>query len=138
MLIDDDVIDFANREMHNVVLSLDGRKEVHDRCGGPPGTRAATTSSCPSSRSWWRPGAERGYYVRGTFTHNNVDFTEDILHMADLGFTELSMEPVVCAPGEPYALTEEDKPKLYEQYERLAVEMIAGGGRVGPSPSTTI
>ena len=66
----------------------------------------------------------KGYYVRGTFTHNNVDFTEDIFHMADLGFTELSMEPVVCSPDDPYALTEEDLPKLYEQYEILAKYMI--------------
>ena len=66
----------------------------------------------------------KSYYMRGTFTHRNVDFVEDIKHMADLGFTELSMEPVVCKPEDPYALTEEDLPKLYEQYEELALEMI--------------
>ena len=74
----------------------------------------------------------KDYYMRGTFTHNNVDFTEDIFHMADLGFTELSMEPVVCPPDDPFALTEEDLPKLFEQYEILAKEMIrrkkAGNG----------
>ena len=124
MLIDDDVIDFANREMHNVVLSLDGRKEVHDRLRRTAGDKGSYDIIVPKFQKLVEARGGKGYYVRGTFTHNNVDFTEDILHMADLGFTELSMEPVVCAPGEPYALTEEDKPKLYEQYERLAVEMI--------------
>ena len=124
MLIDDDVIDFANREMHNVVLSLDGRKEVHDRLRRTAGDKGSYDIIVPKFQKLVEARGGKGYYVRGTFTHNNVDFTGDILHMADLGFTELSMEPVVCAPGEPYALTEEDKPKLYEQYERLAVEMI--------------
>ena len=124
MLIDDDVIDFANREMHNVVLSLDGRKEVHDRLRRTAGDKGSYDIIVPKFQKLVEARGGKGYYVRGTFTHSNVDFTEDILHMADLGFTELSMEPVVCAPGEPYALTEEDKPKLYEQYERLAVEMI--------------
>ncbi len=66
----------------------------------------------------------KGYYIRGTFTHNNVDFTNDLFHMADLGFDQLSMEPVVCAPSDPYALTEEDLPVLFDQYELLAKEMI--------------
>ena len=71
-----------------------------------------------------RDSGERDYYVRGTYTHHNTDFTKDILHMADLGFTQLSMEPVVCAPDDPCALTEEDLPVLFEQYEELAKEMI--------------
>ena len=106
VLIDDDVIDFANREMHNVVLSLDGRKEVHDRLRRTAGDKGSYDIIVPKFQKLVEARGGKGYYVRGTFTHNNVDFTEDILHMADLGFTELSMEPVVCAPGEPYALTE--------------------------------
>ncbi|MBR2572127.1 MAG: thioether cross-link-forming SCIFF peptide maturase [Clostridia bacterium] len=124
VLIDDDVIDFANREMHNVVLSLDGRKEVHDRLRRDISGRGSYDTVVPKFRELVRRRGGRNYYMRGTFTHNNTDFTNDILHMADLGFTELSMEPVVCAPDEPYALTEEDLPVLMEQYEILAKEML--------------
>lgn len=124
MLIEDDVIDFANREMHNVVLSLDGRKEVHDRLRRDYAGRGSYEQIVPKFQEFVRRRGGKNYYMRGTFTHNNVDFTEDIFHMADLGFRELSMEPVVCAPDDPYALTKEDLPKLFEQYEILAKEMI--------------
>ena len=132
MLIDDDVIEFANKEMHNVVLSLDGRKEVHDRLRKTASGKGSYDIIVPKFQKLVESRGGKGYYVRGTFTHNNVEFTKDLLHMADLGFTELSMEPVVCGPDEPYALTEEDKPILFEQYELLAKEMIrrktAGNG----------
>ncbi|MDY4896215.1 MAG: thioether cross-link-forming SCIFF peptide maturase, partial [Eubacteriales bacterium] len=110
MLIDDDVIEFANKEMHNVVLSLDGRKEVHDRLRKTAGGKGSYDIIVPKFQKLVESRGGKGYYVRGTFTHNNVEFTKDLLHMADLGFTELSMEPVVCGPDEPYALTEADKP----------------------------
>ena len=122
--IDDDVIEFANREMHNVVLSLDGRREVHDRLRKTIDGRGSYDIIIPKFRKMVESRGGKGYYMRGTFTHNNVDFTEDIFHMADLGFTELSMEPVVCPPDDPFALTEEDLPKLFEQYEILAKKMI--------------
>ena len=132
MLIDDDVSEFANKEMHNVVLSLDGRKEVHDRLRKTASGKGSYDIIVPKFQKLVESRGGKGYYVRGTFTHNNVEFTKDLLHMADLGFTELSMEPVVCGPDEPYALTEEDKPILFEQYELLAKEMIrrkkAGNG----------
>lgn len=124
VLIDDDVIDFANRECQNVVLSLDGRREVHDRLRKDLGGKGSYDVIVPKFQKLVTARGGKGYYMRGTFTHNNVDFVEDLLHMADLGFTELSMEPVVCAPGDPYALTEADLPKLFEQYERLAQEML--------------
>ena len=124
MGIDDDVIDFANREMHNVVLSLDGRREVHDRLRRTINDQGSYDMIVPKFKKLVEARGGKGYYMRGTFTHNNVDFTEDIFHMADLGFTELSMEPVVCPPEDPFALTEEDLPKLFEQYEILAKEMI--------------
>lgn len=124
MLIDDDVMDFANREMHNVVLSLDGRKEVHDRLRRDYAGRGSYEQIVPKFQEFVRRRGGKNYYMRGTFTHNNIDFTEDIFHMADLGFRELSMEPVVCSPDDPYALTEDDLPKLFEQYEILAKEMI--------------
>jgi uncharacterized protein len=132
VLIDDDVIEFANREMSNVVLSLDGRKEVHDRLRRNYAGEGSYDTVVPKFRRLVEKRGGKNYYMRGTFTHDNTDFTNDVLHMADLGFRELSMEPVVCAPSEPWALTEEDLPVLYRQYERLAEEMLrrrrAGAG----------
>lgn len=124
MLLDDEVTEFCNKEMQNVVLSLDGRKEVHDRLRKDYSGRGSYDTIVPKFREFVKKRAGKSYYVRGTYTHNNIDFTNDIFHMADLGFTELSMEPVVCSPDDPYALTKEDLPKLFEQYEILANEMI--------------
>ena len=132
MLLNDEVIDFANKEMHNVVLSLDGRPEVHDRLRRTPNGKGSYDQIVPRFQKLAESRGQQNYYVRGTYTHHNTDFYNDIIHMADLGFRELSMEPVVCAPGDPYALTEEDLPVLFEQYEKLACEMIrrdkAGNG----------
>ncbi len=121
MLIDDDVIDFANKEMHNVVLSLDGRKEVHDRYRVDYAGKGSWETIVPKFQKLVasRP-ADKTYYMRGTFTHENPDFLEDIKTMLDLGFDELSMEPVVCAPDDPAALTEEDLKIVFDQYEKLA------------------
>ncbi len=124
MLIDDDVIDFANREMSNVVLSLDGRREVHDNLRKDYAGHGSYDTIVPKFKKFVAARGDKSYYIRGTYTHNNVDFTNDIFHMADLGFTELSMEPVVCAPDDPYALTEADLPVLKQQYEILAKEML--------------
>ncbi len=124
MIMDDDLIDWLNREMSNVVLSLDGRKEVNDHFRRDYTGKGSYDTIVPHFQRLVEKRGGKNYYVRGTFTHNNVDFTNDLFHMADLGFTELSMEPVVCPPGDPYALTEEDMPKLFEQYEILAKEML--------------
>ena len=124
MILTDEMIEFINREMHNVVLSLDGRKEVNDRFRVDYTGKGSYDTIVPNFKKIVESRGGKGYYVRGTFTHHNVDFTNDLFHMADLGFTELSMEPVVCSPDDPCALTEEDLPKLYEQYEILAKEMI--------------
>lgn len=124
MLIDDDVIEFSNREMHNVVLSLDGRKEVHDRLRKTYNGEGSYDTIVPKFQKLAESRGDKEYYMRGTYTHRNIDFTNDIFHMADLGFTELSMEPIVCAPDDPDALREEDLPVLYEQYEILARDMI--------------
>ena len=124
ILIDDEIIDFLNKEMSNVVLSLDGRKEVHDHFRKNYAGEGSYEAIVPKFQRLVEKRGGKDYYMRGTFTHNNVDFTNDIFHMADLGFTELSMEPVVCPPNDPYALTKEDLPKLFEQYEILANEMI--------------
>lgn len=124
VLIDQDVIDFANREMSNVVLSLDGRKEIHDATRVDYAGNGSYDRIVPKFRKLVEARGNRNYYMRGTFTHANPDFTEDVFHMADLGFTELSMEPVVCAPGDPAALTPEDIEIVKEQYEILAKDMI--------------
>ncbi len=124
MLIDDDVIEFANKECHNVVLSLDGRKEVHDHLRKTASGKGSYDIIVPKFQKLVESRGGKGYYMRGTFTHNNPDFVNDILHMLDLGFDELSMEPVVCAPDDPYALTEEDIKTVCRQYEILAEEMI--------------
>ncbi len=124
ILVDDEVIEFANKECHNVVLSLDGRKEVHDNLRKTSNGKGSYDIIVPKFQDFVKKRGNKGYYVRGTFTHNNTDFTNDIFHMADLGFTELSMEPVVCSSNDPYALTYEDLPILFEQYEILAKEML--------------
>jgi len=124
VLINDEVIEFCNKEMHNVVLSLDGRKEVHDSLRKDYAGNGSYDTILPKFQRFVKARKGKDYYMRGTFTHNNIDFTNDLFHMADLGFTQLSMEPVVCAPDDPYALTEEDMPKLLEQYEILAKEML--------------
>lgn len=124
MLIDEDVIQFANREMHNVVLSLDGRREVHDRFRVDYQGQGSFDQIVPKFQKLVQARGNRNYYMRGTFTHWNPDFLQDIEAMLDLGFTELSMEPVVCAPEDPAALTEEDKGIVMEQYEKLAQKML--------------
>ncbi len=124
MLIDDDVIEFSNKEMSNVVLSLDGRKEVHDRLRKDYTGKGSYDIIVPKFKEFVERRGNKSYYMRGTFTHANTDFTNDIFHMADMGFTELRMEPVVCAPTDASALTEADLPVLFEQYEILAKEMI--------------
>ena len=125
VLIDDDVIEFANREMSNVVLSLDGRKEIHDATRVDYAGKGSYDKIVPKFQKLVESRGGKGYYMRGTFTHQNPDFTKDVFHMADLGFTELSMEPVVCAADDPMALTPADIEIVKEQYEILAKDMIA-------------
>ena len=124
MLLNEEVMDYLNKEMSNVVLSLDGRKEVHDHFRKDYAGKGSYDVILPKFKRLVEKRGGKDYYMRGTFTHNNVDFCKDILHMADMGFTELSMEPVVCPPTDPYALTEQDFPILFEQYEMLAKEML--------------
>ena len=125
MLIDDDVIDFVNRECSNVVLSLDGRKEIHDRFRVDYAGNGSWERIVPKFQKLVKARNNEGYYMRGTFTHANPDFLKDVQEMLDLGFTELSMEPVVCAPEDPSALTQEDLPIILEQYEQLAQLLIS-------------
>lgn len=124
MLVDDDVIEFSDCEMDNVVMSLDGRKEVNDRFRKTVGGVGSYDIIVPKFQKFAAARGEKEYYIRGTFTHNNPDFMKDIDVMLDLGFTRLSMEPVVAPPDSPSALTEEDKATVMRQYELLAERMI--------------
>jgi len=124
MLIDDDMIDFVNRECSNVVLSLDGRKEIHDRYRVDYAGNGGREKIVPKFQKLVEAREGKNYYMRGTFTHANPDFLKDIQQMLDLGFRELSMEPVVCSAGDPSELTEEDLPIVMEQYEKLAELML--------------
>ena len=125
VLLNDEIMEFCNREMSNVVLSLDGRKEINDLMRP---TRNGHGSSydiiVPKFQKFAKSRAGKDYYVRGTFTRNNLDFSEDVKHFADLGFEQMSIEPVVGAEDEPYSIKEEDLPKIMEEYDKLAVEYI--------------
>ena len=123
--ITDEVIEWANKECYNVVLSLDGRKEINDRFRKDIAGRGSYDRIVPKFQQLVKARGGKGYYMRGTFTHYNTDFTNDLFHMADdLGFDELSMEPVVSKAGSPEALTEADLPILFDQYELLANDML--------------
>ena len=124
VLVDDDVIAWANRECSNVVLSLDGRKEVHDRFRVDYAGNGSWEKIVPKFQKFVEARQGKEYYMRGTFTHNNPDFLKDIQTMLDLGFSELSMEPVVCAADDPSALTREDMAIVMDQYEKLAELML--------------
>jgi uncharacterized protein len=124
VLLNDEVMEFCNREMGNVVLSIDGRKEVHDKMRPFRKGAGSYDLIVPKFQQFAESRHQDKYYVRGTFTHYNLDFSEDVLHLADLGFKQISVEPVVAEPKEPYAIREEDLPKLFEEYDKLAVEMI--------------
>lgn len=123
VLLDDEVMEWANKECYNVVLSLDGRKEVNDRMRVSKNNKGCYDLIMPKFKKMAELRNQEGYYIRGTYTHYNTDFASDILHMADLGFEQLAMEPVVADPKMDYALTESDIPKLKEQYDLLAKEM---------------
>jgi uncharacterized protein len=124
VLLNDEIMAFANAEMDNVVLSIDGRKEVNDRMRPFRKGAGSYDLIVPKFQKFAQSRNQERYYVRGTFTHYNTDFSEDVLHLADLGFKQISVEPVVAQPDEPYALTEEDLPVLFAQYDKLAAEMV--------------
>lgn len=124
VLLNDDVMEFANREMSNVVLSIDGRKEVHDYMRPFRKGQGSYDLILPKFKKLAESRNQTDYYVRGTFTHNNLDFAKDVLHLADEGFRQISVEPVVSEESEPYAIKAADIPQICEEYDRLATEMI--------------
>ncbi len=124
ILLTDEIMEFCNKEMSNVVLSLDGRKDVNDRLRISPNGKGSYDIIVPKFKKAADSRNQQDYYIRGTYTHYNTDFAQDILHIADLGFKQISLEPVVAEPDAPYALKEEDLPVLLRQYEILAKEML--------------
>ena len=128
VLLDDEIMEFANREMANVVLSIDGRKEVHDRMRPFHNGEPTYDIILPKFKKLADSRGQEKYYVRGTFTHYNPDFAEDVIHLADQGFKQISVEPVVARPEDDYALQEEDLPRLFAEYDKLAAEMVKRAG----------
>lgn len=124
ILLDDEVMEFASKEMANVVLSIDGRKEIHDLMRPTRNGRGSYDLVIDKFKKMAELRNQTNYYVRGTFTRNNLDFSKDVLHLADLGFKQISAEPVVAKDNQDYAIREEDLPKLFEEYDALAKEMI--------------
>lgn len=124
VLLDDEVLEFANKEMSNVVLSIDGRKEIHDRMRPHRGGQGSYDEVVPKYKKVAQSRNQMDYYVRGTFTRNNLDFAEDVKHLADEGFEQISVEPVVARPEEAYALRLEDVPAILKEYDELALEYI--------------
>lgn len=124
VLLNDEIMEFANREMANVVLSIDGRREVNDRMRPFANGSGSYDLIVPKFQKFAQSRNQANYYVRGTFTHHNPDFSRDVLHLADLGFKQISVEPVVAQPEDDYAIREEDLPKLFEEYDKLAKEMV--------------
>ena len=124
VLLNDEILEFCNKEMANVVLSIDGRKEVHDRMRPFRGGQGSYDLIVPKFQKVAESRNQMNYYVRGTFTHHNLDFSKDVLHLADLGFKQISVEPVVAKPEDHYAIQEEDLPVLMEEYDKLAKEII--------------
>ena len=124
ILLNDEIIEFLNQEMSNEVLSIDGRKEINDLMRPHRGGQGSYDSIVPRFKKVAESRKQMNYYVRGTFTRNNLDFAEDVMHLADLGFKQISVEPVVAAAEEDYALREEDIPGLLKEYDRLAVELL--------------
>ena len=124
VLLNDEIMEFCNKEMSNVVLSLDGRPEVNDRMRPFRNGKGSYELIVPKFQKFAKSRGEKDYFVRGTFTRNNLDFGNDVLHYADLGFEKLSMEPVVAAPEEPYSIREEDLTQIMDEYDRLAKEFV--------------
>ena len=124
MLLNDDIIDYINREMSNVVLSIDGRKEVNDRVRVRCDKTGSYDKIVPNYQKLVAKRGQDQYYVRGTFTKYNLDFAKDVIHLNDIGFDQVSVEPVVADPQQPYALTESDLPQIFDEYENLAKQLI--------------
>ena len=124
VLLNDEIQEFVNKEMDNVVLSLDGRKEVNDRMRPFRNGKGSYDLIVPKFQKLAESRNQEKYYIRGTFTRDNLDFSEDVKHFVDLGFEQISIEPVVGEDTDPYAIRESDLPKIFEEYDNLAKFMV--------------
>ena len=124
VLLNDEIQEFVNKEMDNVVLSLDGRKEINDKMRPFRNGKGSYDLIVPKFQKLADSRNQERYYIRGTFTRNNLDFSEDVKHFAELGFKQMSIEPVVGDASDPYAIREEDLPKIFEEYDKLAQFVI--------------
>ncbi len=124
VLLDDDKIDFINREMSNVVLSIDGRKEVNDYMRKRVDGSGCYDKIMPAFKKLVEKRGDKEYYVRGTFTKNNLDFSNDVFDLYNNGFDQISVEPVVCEASADYAITEKELPAIFNEYERLAERIL--------------
>ena len=124
ILLNDEILEFANKEMSNIVCSIDGRKEINDMMRPFRGGQGSYDIIVPKFKKVAESREQMDYYVRGTFTHNNLDFSKDVAHLADLGFKQISVEPVVAKPEDAYSIKEEDIPKILEEYDELAKDLI--------------
>lgn len=124
LLLTDEKIDFINREMSNVVLSLDGRKKVNDKLRISATGKGFYDNIVPKYQKLVKERGNKDYYVRGTFTNDNLDFTKDVINIAELGFDQISIEPVVLDEKEEYSIKKEDLPRIFDEYEILAKEII--------------
>lgn len=124
MLLDDDKIEFINKEMSNVVLSIDGRKNINDRIRKRLDGSGCYDKIIPAFKKLVNSRGDKEYYVRGTFTRYNLDFSEDVMHLYECGFDQISVEPVVSDPNEKYSLTEDHLPQIFEEYDSLARKII--------------
>lgn len=123
ILLNDENTDYINSEMSNVVLSLDGRKSVNDNTRIRIGGSGSYDTIVPKFKKFVKKRGSQSYYIRGTFTADNLDFSEDVMHIKDLGFEQVSVEPVVLDESSPYALKEENLPRIYNEYEKLALKI---------------
>lgn len=124
ILLDEKKLEYINENMSNIVLSIDGRKEVNDRMRYRADGSGSYDKIVPIFQKVAESRNQDNYYVRGTFTRENLDFSKDVLHLADLGFKQISIEPVVCGEATDYSLREEDLPKIFNEYESLVKEYV--------------
>ncbi len=124
VLLSEDKMDFINKNMDNVVLSIDGRKEINDKMRYFVNSSGTYDVIVPKFKKFVDKREHKSYYVRGTFTSYNKDFSKDVLHLRDLGFKSISLEPVIGNKGEDYTFSNEDIDFLLNEYEKLAKEML--------------
>lgn len=124
LALNNEQMDFINEQMGNIVLSIDGRPGINDRMRTGVDGKGTYERILPRIKAMVLARGGKNYYVRGTYTRHNLDFSKDVMHLADLGFGQISVEPVVAAAGMDYDIREEDLPVIFNEYENLAIEYV--------------